>query len=594
MWDPLSPWPQGSFQTPVPIPESAPGDGPLLCVSINADWMGYLIGAAKQLMIPSTWGDMRDPLVIAAQTAANDLIALLAEAAPCGVSSVSGTYVGTCLAADLAVAASTMTDVLSITVDPGEYTLMARLCFWSSGGGANAAAYLWDGTSYLAATSSNTIGDTYQESYDLSVRVTPAVTTTYTVRVYMVAKSGTVFAEVQYAPDAGHVVSCLEAIPLGVSGPTGPDGPPGPATQVRFTAACGLEYSTDSGVTWLAVPGWLTNAPTCFAGFHGATIPISLIDPGAPPSIPGVAFEQASCNIAAYLAQDVLRGALNQAQHSAGLTQTALEFGGALLALIPGVDVAIVGYYAASAALYSAVIGGTLSDYTAAASDDTLWAAMTCAIYGVIREDGEVTAANFAAVASAISAVTYTHAEVPPAAADFFTGLGIEGVRAAQAAGALNVADCSGCGSSGAWCTWWEPGQRDLCNGDWTGFQTSGPTGISTCSSGVFQPVTGSGEWAIGVRLQLPHPRTLTAVRQDYSGSFGDPRHLALYDSAGTLLYSDATGNWLASNGSGPIANVSRVDISCGGGDSPVTLGSIKVGGPDFGSPWDDDNGVCD
>src|ERR1035437_9164208 len=126
MWDPLQPWSRGSFSRSVPIPTSAPSDAPLLCLAVNAEWMQYALGSLKQLMLPATWGDAADPLVQAAQAAANDLIDLLCSALPGGNDSVSGIYVGNCLPADVPLPQDTLTAVLAIDVTPGSYQLQAR------------------------------------------------------------------------------------------------------------------------------------------------------------------------------------------------------------------------------------------------------------------------------------------------------------------------------------------------------------------------------------------------------------------------------------------------------------------------------------
>ena len=587
-------WPQGSFKVPVPIPSAAPGDGPLLCLAVNEEWMQYLIGAAKQLMLPSTWGDASDPLVQGAQRAANDLIAILAEATACGADDVAGTYTSACLAAPVSTPINTPVDVLSLTVQPGEYDLDGIVTVAAAA--ADIEVTLWDdaGTK-LAEEEAVPPGSSYSWPVPISAHVTPTVATTYTVRIE--SPSGTVqaLADPNFNSTGAHLATCLHAYPLGVSGPAGPIGPPGGPASFRFTADCIMQYSTDSGVTWLDVPGWDANAPTCFAGFHGAAIPIDDIDPGAPPNVQDVPAEQAACNIAAYLAQTVIRGAVNEAQRQATLTNDALDFGVALVALIPGIDLVMVGLAAGANALYQLVDGDNLSDFTAAASDEALWSAVTCAIYGVIAEDGEVTDANFAAVGAAIGGVTYSHAEVPTAMAIFWGGLGVKAVRAAQIAGALEVADCSACATSGAWCTWWQSGERDMCNGEWTAVQASGgPAGVGTCAGDVFTPASGGGSWGLKVQIDLPHPRTITTVRNDWSGSFGDIPTVVLYDAAGTALLTRHTGNWRASDGDGPIANVARITVENEGGDSPANLTSLKVGGPDFGSPWLENNGVCD
>src|ERR1035437_3845560 len=116
MWDPRQPWSRGSYNRPVPIPTLAPGDAPLLCLAVNAEWMQYVMGSLKQLMLPDTWGDAADPLVQAAQAAANDLIAIFAEATPCGVDSMAGTYAESCLSANTDASGGSTHDVLSVSI----------------------------------------------------------------------------------------------------------------------------------------------------------------------------------------------------------------------------------------------------------------------------------------------------------------------------------------------------------------------------------------------------------------------------------------------------------------------------------------------
>lgn len=45
----------GSFQQPVPIPASLPGDSPLVQVCFNRDWLPYLLGCLFQLTLATTW-----------------------------------------------------------------------------------------------------------------------------------------------------------------------------------------------------------------------------------------------------------------------------------------------------------------------------------------------------------------------------------------------------------------------------------------------------------------------------------------------------------------------------------------------------------
>jgi len=55
--------PVGSFRTPVPVPSSAPTDGTVRFVSLNCEWIPYVAGALKQLLLQTTW-DTTDPTVL--------------------------------------------------------------------------------------------------------------------------------------------------------------------------------------------------------------------------------------------------------------------------------------------------------------------------------------------------------------------------------------------------------------------------------------------------------------------------------------------------------------------------------------------------
>jgi len=46
---------RGSFREAVVPPTTASSDSPLVCLSVNADWLPYIEGALQQLALPSTW-----------------------------------------------------------------------------------------------------------------------------------------------------------------------------------------------------------------------------------------------------------------------------------------------------------------------------------------------------------------------------------------------------------------------------------------------------------------------------------------------------------------------------------------------------------
>src|ERR1035437_5651127 len=87
---------------------------------------------------------------------------------------------------------------------------------------------------------------------------------------------------------------------------------------------------------------------------------------------------QRACNIAGYLANDVLRQSTQQAVDAINANKTVLGFT-ALLWLIPGAEF-VAGIGTALSQFYIALESGTLSDYTDALADPSLFSRITCAI----------------------------------------------------------------------------------------------------------------------------------------------------------------------------------------------------------------------
>jgi hypothetical protein len=79
-----------AFTQKVPIPTAGVCDPPLLCMSINAQWMPLILGALSGLVQPSTW-DTTDPTALAAVLAqAQDLLDAIGTAMPCNDAPPSG------------------------------------------------------------------------------------------------------------------------------------------------------------------------------------------------------------------------------------------------------------------------------------------------------------------------------------------------------------------------------------------------------------------------------------------------------------------------------------------------------------------------
>jgi len=166
-----------------------------------------------------------------------------------------------------------------------------------------------------------------------------------------------------------------------------------------------------------------------------------------PPAIAGVSTSQQGCNIAGYLANFVIKDSMQKAVDSINSNISVLQYGVTIIGAIPGAGLVVNFAIAALYGLYKAISSGSLTDYTDALSDETLWSKVTCAIFNAISTDGQVTEGNFSTVQGNIAAISYTHGDVISAISDYIDSLGASGLEALQNTGAMAVYDCSSCGT---------------------------------------------------------------------------------------------------------------------------------------------------
>ncbi len=235
--------------------------------------------------------------------------------------------------------------------------------------------------------------------------------------------------------------------------------------QLRWsTADCAIEQSTDDGATWTAIDGWdLNGVQGCvLAGLSiridaggnlqwstdgGSTwINVDGWAPPPPPNPSGASTDQAACNIATHIAQNIIQGSLKSAVDSFNATIEEAAAASALIALIPvfGPEIALT-IDAAAGLAYLIYHTGSIGDYETASTDAALAISLQCAIYQEIKADGLVTSGNYAAVVSAIAGVGYSPTDVQTAINDYITALGLNGMLAAQQLGGLVAGDCSTC-----------------------------------------------------------------------------------------------------------------------------------------------------
>jgi hypothetical protein len=210
--------------------------------------------------------------------------------------------------------------------------------------------------------------------------------------------------------------------------------------EMRFTSACGLQFSTDGGSTWNDVTGWNTYFQTC--------VQAQIIAP-IPPNPGGSTVQQHACNIAGYLANEIVKVAMEKVVAYVGTTTEQLQFAKDVLNTI-GYAFPIT--YAATNAFvdwYNSVVSQILSEVEAARDDPALWSAVTCAIYQAIKGAGYVNASNYSAAHANIAALTYTYSWVIPVVAQWWIDMGLTNIQQAQNVGAMDDVDCTNCGN---WC----------------------------------------------------------------------------------------------------------------------------------------------
>lgn len=164
---------------------------------------------------------------------------------------------------------------------------------------------------------------------------------------------------------------------------------------------------------------------------------------------PGVDTAQQACNIAGYLANVVIRQAMDKALSAAQQDLSVLNFGLVIIRLIPGVGFVYPAFAAAVTGFLQNIIAGNVTHYGDAIGDDTLWAQVTCAIYNAIQTDGDVTDANFPAVQAALCALTYTYSDVTGAICNWVSDLGVANILQAQQTGVLASYTCTCTGTPG-------------------------------------------------------------------------------------------------------------------------------------------------
>lgn len=167
-----------------------------------------------------------------------------------------------------------------------------------------------------------------------------------------------------------------------------------------------------------------------------------------PPAI-GIPTGQQACNIAGYIANQVIRLSIEKALADIQANYNVLNYGRLLLGFVPGFGgifgIALNGLYG----LYNTIAGGSQANFQAALDDPSYFGRVTCAIYTAIAADGQVTTTNYPNIVTNITAIAYTLTDVQDAVVAFVNTIGAAGMQAIQPIGALADYSCTACGGTG-------------------------------------------------------------------------------------------------------------------------------------------------
>ena len=309
----------------------------------------------------------------------------------------------------------------------------------------------------------------------------------------------------------------------------------------NFTDTCILQYSVDGGATWIDVPGWAEFAPTCFAGPVGPVGPAFVGQGDAPPNPSGGDAATQACNIAAYLAIEIVEVSLNQFISGINDAKSTADTLIGLIGLLTGFDPITDLILGAGIIAINYIAAQGTGPYETALADPAFLSSVQCAIYTAISADGYVTAANYPDVLTNLAAISYVDGDVVTTVHDYVAGLGLTGLQMMQVSGSLYVGDCSGCGLA-----------------DFAAQSTGSGTGIAPMASDVD---FGSGDFTLGGWIHPTEPGGSNTTLWD--SGLGPPYtdYLTIYltTSVGLFVQAVSTGTGYAlSNGGVSLNNANH------------------------------------
>lgn len=327
--------------------------------------------------------------------------------------------------------------------------------------------------------------------------------------------------------------------------------------QVQLAANCELQFSTDGGSTWHPVPGWDANFGPCVK----AAIP-----PVPPPNPEHTPIDQNACNLAGFIAAEVLQQSLVVAHNALTAGNTVLQFFQSLAADIATGNPFLEVLVTVANDMYPTVQAEPIGQVAAASTDPVLRDSLTCAIFNALRGVGYVDSSNFAAIQAAIGAISYTYSWVPPMLSNAWRDMGVQFIQMAEPPGGIDVIDCSGCGP---WC--FELDFNVAANGggllNWVqppGFSSVWVSGMGWVGVPYADPVDGT-KLLLGLQCSLPSTIPLTGMTLVLGSSAG---------RSGPATYGCSVEFYI---GTSPV---NTLPLTCGPNPFYTTLGN-----PSFSSP---------
>lgn len=354
------------------------------------------------------------------------------------------------------------------------------------------------------------------------------------------------------------------------------------------TSDCALEISTDGGATWSAISGWDINGlASCLQQpliDIGGTPGTGFDGPGNPL---GISAAQMACNIANWLAVEVLQGSMSSIATSLAASATLLETADSIFKLIASFTGVGGLFFTVAGILIPAATAIGESALNSAATDATLREDLTCAIYTAISAAGKVTSGNVDAILTNINAISYGTPGIVGLLHDYVSNLGYNGLNAIQSEGALYGGSCP-CGPTpipgGTGCA--------IFNGTDDYMTTGFP----------FYPVPTAGQvtYTAWIYVTKPSGSGIVAAQFDLTKNQGDSYFAHVVSSnAPALVRAQGGGNTTETNfsttvgGNGAWCHVAWVSPVFGG--ASVYINGVAAGVsrsyPDTEGDGLDDNG---